>query len=470
MEIARALPPTPQPSPVAIFLPKGFEAIAAFLGTLYTRNFYVPLDVKTPDDRIGQILEDLRPSIVITNGQLHERVSEITEGTNGELVNLEDLSDCEEDSSARWLGGVDTDPIYCIYTSGSTGDPKGVLISHQSVADFISWVESTYEVDESFILGNQSPFVFDVSVLDIYSMLKCGCEMHIIPETLFSFPAKLLDYVAENSVSFIIWVPSVIMNVANADIFSGRNLDNLRFVLFAGEVMPVKQLNEWIRALPSAKYGNLYGPTEATVIATYYMIDRTFDDSESLPIGKPCRNVETLILSEDGTIATSNEAGELCLRGTSLALGYRGDPEKTRKAFVQNPSHDDYVDLIYKTGDLVKLDEDGNLLFLGRIDSQIKHLGYRIELGDIENVLGGFPNLGHCCTVYNASRSEIVVFYVSGSAPATDKDLRRYLSRKLPRYMVPERFIEMEELPTNQNGKIDRRKLADSLEDSSDQI
>ncbi|MEM7601491.1 MAG: amino acid adenylation domain-containing protein [Verrucomicrobiota bacterium] len=468
IRMANLIPELPSNSPIAVLLPKSFDALTAFLGVLYSRNFYAPVDPKIPVERIATILSDLRPRVIITRQKFAAQAESLAGEIGAEVLLIEDASALEWDEPSesrhmRWQKGVDTDPVYCIYTSGSTGDPKGVMISHRCVFDFIDWVEETFAVDEAYVLGNQSPLVFDVSVLDIYSMLKCGCEMHFIPEMFFSFPAKLLDYVVENRINFIIWVPSVLINVANSGILDGRDLANLKFVLFAGEVMPCKQLNSWIRAVPSAGFGNLYGPTEATVIATYYMVDREFEDGDSLPIGKACKNVEAHVLNEAGEFVGEGEIGELCLRGSSLAMGYLGDREKTDQAFIQTPVHDRYVDLLYRPGDLVERGGDGNLLYLGRKDSQIKHMGYRIELGDIENVLGGFEDLEHWCVVYDKEKSEIVVFYVGRGQEIEDRDLRSFLAAKLPRYMVPARFIEKTNLPTNQSGKIDRRLLIDTL-------
>lgn len=474
ISIANAIPDLPASSPVAVYLPKSFDAISAFLGVLYSRNFYAPVDVKIPIERAEKILQDLTPRVIISSEKFAEKVKPLAKAVGADVVLIEDACRHPVEASSkgnhhRWKEAADTDPIYCIYTSGSTGDPKGVLVSHRSVADFIDWVETSFGIDESYILGNQSPLVFDVSVLDIYSMLKCGCELHLIPEMLFSFPAKLLDYVSENSLNFIIWVPSVLISVANAGVFESRNLEGLDYVLFAGEVMPCKQLNQWRQAVPSASFGNLYGPTEATVIATYYMVDRDFDDEESLPIGKACRNVEAVILDGLEPVNDQGKIGELCLRGTSLAMGYWRDEKKTNEVFIQNPSHNDYVDLLYRTGDLVHWDQNRDLIYVGRKDSQIKHMGYRIELGDIENVLGGFAGLKHWCVVYHQEASEIVLFYVGETTAIDQKEMRKFLSKKLPRYMTPGRFVEMQELPINQNGKIDRRKLGEIVASCGDE-
>lgn len=220
--------------------------------------------------------------------------------------------------------------------------------------------------------------------------------------------------------------------------------------------MPTKQFNMWRRRLPTATFANLYGPTEITVIAVYFVIEREFDDSEPLPIGKPCRNTDVLILNERDELVTGTEQGELCIRGTSLAYGYYNDPDKTAAAFVQNPLNKHYPEKIYRTGDLVHYNERGELMFDGRKDFQIKHAGYRIELGEIELATASLAEIKSACCVFDSDADKIFLFYV-GELP--EKILRQRLLELLPSYMVPSVYRRMNELPTNPNGKIDRNKL-----------
>jgi acyl-coenzyme A synthetase/AMP-(fatty) acid ligase len=236
-------------------------------------------------------------------------------------------------------------------------------------------------------------------------------------------------------------------------------LDHLKKVLFAGEVFPTKHLNYWRRHLPEAMFVNLYGPIEISVDCTYYIVDRDFADDEKLPIGFPCRNTDILILNEQNQPAKADEPGELCVRGSSLALGYWNNPERTAKAFVQNPLNPHCPELIYRTGDLVFRNRRGEIMFIGRKDFQIKHLGYRIELGEIEHAILQVDGIRNCCVVYNQSKKEITLFYES------DKELspafiRERVSASLPKYMLPTVFKWMELMPRNPNGKIDRQQLA----------
>ena len=219
--------------------------------------------------------------------------------------------------------------------------------------------------------------------------------------------------------------------------------------------MPIHHLNIWRKYVPNATYANLYGPTEAAVDATYYIVDRDFDESESLPIGKACRNMEILILNGDTPTAV-NEVGEICIRGTALANGYYRDLEKTNSVFVQNPLQTAYPEKIYRTGDMGFFNERGEIMFASRKDDQIKHRGYRIELGEIEAVLSGVPGITRCCCLFDKAADKIVCIY-TGSA--TKKEIVIEISKYIPKYMWPNTFIQLDELPMNLNGKIDRPKL-----------
>lgn len=444
---------------IAVFLPKSISAIECFMATLYSGNFYVPLDVKSPIERVRVVLNSLKPVVILTNSNYFTLLSDNISDKNIEIININEITDYEDcDYIERVNKIIDTDPIYCIYTSGSTGIPKGVVLPHKAVDDFILWAEKTYNIDENTIIGNQAPFIFDVSVMDIYLCLKTGATMHLIPEYLFSFPYKLMDYVKNNHINYVIWVPSVLIYVANSGVLSEIQLPDLKKVLFAGEPMPNKQLNVWRKHLTTALFSNLYGPTEASVIATYYLIDREFKDDESLPIGIPCENMNVLVLNEGNKIVEKNEIGELLLKGTGLALGYFNDFEKTNMSFIQNPINKKYTEIFYKTGDLVKYNDKNELIYLGRKDSQIKHMGYRIELGDIDNAVMNLKEVLNSCTIYDESNRQIVLFYDSVDE-INDVVFRKELVNYIPKYMLPAKYVKIVSFPYNSNGKIDRKKL-----------
>lgn len=445
-------------SPIGIYLPKSAKMIQAFAGVSLSGNFYVPLDTKSPDVRVQSILQVLGAKIIITNAALKAKAEKL--GDYIVLVMEEMLQrESHEINLKEYLKDqTDLDPVYSIFTSGSTGTPKGVVISHRSAIDFIDWMIDRFEIDGNRVMGNQVPFYFDVSVSDIYLMYATGSTLVIIPEMLFSFPTDLIDFINQKKINFVFWVPFVLINAANVDIFREKLPQYLEDVFFAGEVMPNRHLNYWRNFLPNCRYVNLYGPTEITVISTYYEVDRKFSDEDSLPIGYACNNCDNLILvNEQNGIreAKTNEKGELAIAGTCLALGYYGDWGKTNKAFIQNPLNDKYREYIYLTGDICYKNERGEIMYCGRKDSQIKHNGYRIELGEIENAVLASKIVDNCCVVYDYSNKKIILVY-EAKEEIRPIDFRKAISSHVPKYMLPSDYLREESLKRNQNGKIDR--------------
>jgi non-ribosomal peptide synthetase component F len=307
-------------------------------------------------------------------------------------------------------------------------------------------------------MGSLAPIYFDAYTLEFCMCIAKGATWVVVPEQLAMFPPKLVEFVATQPINFIFWVPTIMVNIANLDLLSKFKLDRLTKVFFIGEVFPTKHLNYWRRHLPGAVFVNLYGPIEITVACTYYVADRELSDDDKLPIGFPCRNTEILVLNEQNQLTKGDEPGEICVRGSSLALGYYNNAERTSKGFVQNPLNPHYPELIYRTGDLGFWNSRGELMFLGRRDFQIKHLGYRIELGEIEHAVLQVDGIRNCCVVYNQNKKEITLFYECDKelAPAF---IRERLLTVLPKYMLPTVFNWMELMPRNPNGKIDRQKL-----------
>lgn len=442
--------------PVGVYIPKGCRMVQAFAGINMSGNFYVPLDTKSPDSRVLSIINVLESDVIITDKAHEEHVRLICDKRviviDDALQKTPRADASVEDYLARQ---IDTDPVYSIFTSGSTGTPKGVVVSHRGVIDYIDWAVNTFDFKSDAVIGNQAPFYFDNSTLDIYLMYATGATLDIIPEKYFTFPAELVDYMNEHRISFVFWVPFVLINVANKDIFSAKLPAYLKDVFFAGEVMPNKHLNYWRKYLPQCRYANLYGPTEITVDCTYYLVDREFADDESLPIGVACRNSDVLILVDQQREAEVNEQGELCVRGSSLALGYYNDWEKTQKAFIQNPLNKHYPETIYCTGDIVYKNERGEIIYVGRKDAQIKHNGYRIELGEIENAVLASKLVENCCAVYDFNNKKIVLFY-QASQDITKGDFRKGVADRIPRYMIPTDYYREDVLKQNTSGKIDR--------------
>lgn len=448
--------------PAAVFLPKGNACVVSFYAALYCGAPYAPMDYGAPAERIRRTLENLRPAVLITDAAGREKLADLPDCAIVDYGELETANRDDHAVEAALDGAVDSDPAYIMYTSGSTGTPKGVAIPHRGVLDYAAWLADLFKLDEHTVMGLQSGFHFDNSVFDLYASALVGAKVLIIPEVLFMYPVKLMEFVREKRVTCVFWVPTVMSGVAGSGVLEELDLPDLRTVVFAGEVMPNKQLNVWRRALPDRVYANLYGPTEITVDCTYYIVGRPFRDDEPLPIGYARPNMRVLILREDGTEAADGETGELCVIGSQLALGYWNNPEETARAFAPNPLTGPWPEPMYRTGDLAYKEADGLIWYVGRKDSQIKLRGNRIEMGDIENAARVIPGLTNACAVFDAANERIVLF-AETAQPLTLRKFNLALGKLLPKYMLPGKLVCMERLPLNANRKIDRAALKASL-------
>lgn len=444
---------------VAVLVPKGVKMLISFFGVVYSGNFYVPIDVDMPVDRIMLILKTLDTRSIIVD----DTTCGMDLGDFNELkIPYQTLVSGETDD--RILENIrkkaiDTDPVYALFTSGSTGIPKGVIVPHRSVIAYAEWCVETFHFDESTVFGNQTPFYFSMSVLDIYATICSGAALYVIPKVMFTFPVNLMEFLNENKINTIYWVPSALCLITKFDMFSAIKLPYLKKVLFAGEVMPTKHLNLWRKNLPDALYANLFGPTEITDIGVYYIVDREFRDDEAIPIGRACTNVDLLVLDENNREVTEPDViGELYYRGSYLGHGYYNNWEKTREVYVQNPLNNAYPDIVYRSGDLVRYNEYGELVYVCRKDFQIKHMGYRIELGEIENAASSFGGIDRCAAIYEAKGDNILLFYEGSKC--NEEELGVYMKDKLPMYMLPQKIYKMKQLPLNENGKIDRKELS----------
>lgn len=443
---------TGRTSPVIVYMEKSIKSIICFMGIMYAKSPYVPMDYLVPLKRFFQTAENLKPSAIITDAKGAEKLKEIE--IDAKILIFDEIIKTEP-TEADTSDVCDLDCAYIMYTSGSTGAPKGVTVTHRGVIDYIDWVCDTFPIDGESIIGMQSAFHFDNSIFDMFVPMITGAKTVIIPEILFMYPEKLMDYLAEKRISVIFWVPTVMINAALSGIVS---LPDMKLILFAGEVLPIKHLNIWKKSLPECMYVNMYGPTEATDIATYYVVDREYAPHETLPIGKPCANMRTLILNGENKLCTRGEEGELCLLGSGIALGYWNAPEITEKAFVQNPLNTKYDEIMYRTGDLVYENAEGNIIFLGRRDSQIKLRGNRIELGDVESAAISLDGIKNACAVFDSDKQEIILF-LETLDEIKERKFKLALKQIIPAYMTPSRIIATDSFPHTPSGKIDRVNL-----------
>lgn len=456
--------------PIAVWMEKGVDAVATFMGIVSAGCFYVMLDVTQPKQRIAQILETLEQPLVITNIKEEKKLDSLRMAGNPEKgFQVLDLQELEHAAVSReTLDNIrrrmtDTAPLYGIFTSGSTGVPKGVVVSHRSVIDFINYFTENFHITDADVIGNQAPFDFDVSVKDIYSTLKTGATMQIIPKRAFSFPTQLLDYLCERQVTTLIWAVSALCIVSELNGFTYKVPETVNKVLFSGEVMPVRHFNIWRSYLPDAMYVNLYGPTEITCNCTYYIIDREFCPGEVIPIGRSFQNEKVFLLDDkDKLVEAPGVRGEICVGGTALSLGYYNNPEQTQKAFVQNPLNAHYLEKIYRTGDLGYYNEQGELCYATRKDFQIKHMGHRIELGEIEAAMERVEQIQRVCCLFDEVSSKLIAFY---EGDVQKREIVRVLRTQLPTFMIPNIFCSRQRLPITKNGKIDREALRKSYQE-----
>jgi D-alanine--poly(phosphoribitol) ligase subunit 1 len=449
--------------PIAVFLPRSVEVVVSDVAILLTGNFYTNLDDKSPVERLGRLLGNVKPELVITDS---DHVALLTDlGIDPAIFVLIDapappsaIDDSELERRRAQV--IDTDPICLINTSGSTGVPKSVILSHRGTIDFIDWCLDNFDFSSDDVFGSLSPLHFDIYTLEIYVAFATGSTIHLIPEQLAAFPKALVEFLVGVSATFIFWVPTVMVNIANLGILDTIPPTTLRRVFFAGEVFPTKHMNIWRRALPSAQFVNLYGPIEIHVDCTYFVVDRDIADGEPLPIGSACRNSGVLILDDNNELINEpGKTGELCVRGSSLAMGYYNNPEQTDRAFVQNPLNTSFPERIYRTGDLAYYNERHEIMFVGRRDFQIKHQGFRIELPEIETAVLSLAEVKNACVLYDREKKAITLVYESDEE-LTAKQLRLLLRDRLPKYMLPTEFVRLADMPRNSNGKIDRQLLA----------
>ena len=451
--------------PVPIFMDKSVDTICLFFGAVYAECFYVMLDTKQPKTRLNHIMNTLETDRVVTSNKYLSILERLE--FKGQVIMIEDLFVSHQQDTipeVKVKKHIDTMPLYCIFTSGSTGVPKGVLVSHRNVIDFIDVFVESFGINENDVIGNQAPWDFDVSVKDIYSTIKAGATMQIIPKQFFSMPTKLLDFLCEREVTTIIWAVSAVCIISTLKGFEYKVPHKLSKIMFSGEVMPVKQLQIWQKYIPNAMYVNLYGPTEITCNCTYHIIDREYALGEVIPIGKPFPNEKVFLLDNDDCEVTKYGAiGEICVSGTAVSLGYYNNKEQTQKAFCQNPLNKYYMEIIYRTGDLGYYNDDGNLCFTSRKDFQIKHMGHRIELGEIENMMNKVEVIQRSCCIFE--NNKIIAFY---DGEIERRELIHTLKKDLPAFMIPNVFYKIDGFPITKNGKIDRKKLSDMIKEEFD--
>lgn len=443
--------------PVVIFMNKSPKEVTAFFGVITAGCFYVPIDEEMPAGRIALILENVQSPVIICDEHTIEQAKQFE--YSGELVLYDEICRTAIDNVALnkiYDKAIDTDCIYIVFTSGSTGIPKGVAACHRSVLDYIEQLSETLEFNEDTVFGNQTPLYFDACLKELYPTLKFGATTYLIPRSLFMMPIKLVEFLNEHRINTVCWVVSALTMISAFGAFKTIVPEYLHTIAFGSEVFPIKQFRIWKSVLPNASFTNLYGPTEGTGMCCFYKVNREFGPDEAIPIGRPFKNTDILLLNDKNERAAEGETGEICIRGTSVTLGYYNDLKRTADSFVQNPLNTAYPEVIYRTGDLGRYNSYGELVFVSRKDYQIKHMGHRIELGEIEAGVNRLEGVHLSGCIYDSDKGKIVLSYVGSP---DEKELIAVLKEKLPRYMIPNKVIRLENMPLTANGKIDRVTL-----------
>lgn len=443
--------------PVAIIAHKSIQVLKIIWAIIKSGKCYTIIDPMLPRQRIKKIIDVLQPEMVISSIKYKDKLdSEI------KFFDIEEIIKVDENSLTSTENRViDTRPLYIMFTSGSTGTPKGVVVNHRSVVDFIDEFVETFDITNRDIIGNQAPWDFDISVKDIFSAAKTGAKLQIIPRKYFSFPAQLVEFLDDKNVTTLIWAVSALRIVSTGETFDHRKPKSINKIIFSGEVMPAKHYNIWRKQYPNALFANVYGPTEITCNCTYYIQKGIIDEDAIIPIGKAFNNENVFLLDENDKLISENEfnkSGEICVSGTAVTMGYYADPEMTDMGFVQNPLNNKYTEIIYRTGDIAKYNEFGQLVYVGRKDNQIKLNGHRIELGEIEKAINSVHGVMVSCCIY---QNEEIIAFVEGKEDIKEEIIHE-LKKVFPNYMIPRNFIFLNSMPLNDHGKIDRHSLKTS--------
>lgn len=462
---------------VAIGGDKHLDSYVAILAALKVGAAYCALDPENPPERLRKILSRCLPRLVVAGDALRRKLDGlldpsacvVVDGDPGALLRRSvGLPDDELPESEAVTGSA---PAYIMFTSGSTGFPKGAVISHTSVLNFIDWARECYGFAPSDVLTNLNPLHFDNSVFDFYFSLFHGACLAVFPRDVFAQGDRLLRRVDELGCTSWYSVPSLLIYLDNMRLLHEARFRTLRQIVFAGEGFPKARLKTLFERFGSRiTIHNGYGPTETTCLCSDYVIsERDFQDLAGFPpLGRLMPNVTGLILDEEGKPSAEGQVGELCLLGPQVGLGYYNDPERTAASFVRNPLNSAYDEIMYRSGDLVRKGPDGLLYFMGRRDYQIKHMGYRIELEEIETSLARLPYVRRAAALYGARKGiNHIVAVLSCDGSVQGADVRRDLRQVLPAYMIPTVVEFLTELPSNENGKVDRPRLAQMFLDEA---
>jgi amino acid adenylation domain-containing protein len=452
---------------VGLQMRKSVDALATVLGILKAGAAYVPVDPDGPVERAAYILADCTAKVVVVEERLAEDLVGEMEacghrprvlGVNG-TGGGGPLAEAVESATKAEAVHADPDDVsYILYTSGSTGRPKGVILTHRNAVAFVDWCSDTFAPVEEDRFSSHAPLHFDLSILDLYVPLRHGATLVLIDAEAGKNPQGLADLIAEERISIWYSAPSILSMLVQFGRLERHDYPDLRMVFFAGEVFPVKYLRALKERLPRPRYFNLYGPTE-TNVCTWHEIPEIIDDqrTDPYPIGKVCPHLRGRVVDEDGRDVAPGESGELWITGPNVMRGYWNLPEATERGLVEDDGN-----CWYRTGDIVREDDAGDLVFQGRRDRMVKRRGYRIELAEIETGLYRHPLVEEAAVLADSDDTGVRITAFLSVGPAARPsiiELRRFCTEHIAEYMVPDRFEFRERLPRTSTDKVDYQSL-----------
>jgi D-alanine--poly(phosphoribitol) ligase subunit 1 len=450
--------------PVCIRLDKCTLAYTLIVACLKIGAPYFVVDPSNPSARVAHILDKCEPRLVFSAKERPLDLSDhrvVVIDQQNQFAALEGTAEhaCEPKTDI-----VGTDPAYIMFTSGSTGFPKGAVMSHANLLNFVQWTKWEFSITPNDVFTNVNPLYFDNSVFDFYASIMNGASLVPFDADTMSDPYRVLRRIDDLRCTIYFSVPSLLIYFQTLKMITPSAFPHVRTVIFGGEGYPKTRLKDLFDCLyPRAELVNVYGPTECTCICSACRVtEADFHDLDGYaPLGGPIPNFSFAILNERSEAAAPGEVGELYLGGPCVGLGYFNDPELTQEAFCQNPLNPHYYERTYRTGDLVRLSpDDGKIYFVGRKDNQIKHQGYRIELGEIEHALCRIPGVDEAIALHTTRGGvSLIVAVVASRNGLTAEAVRKDIASILPAYMLPSRVEVLDQLPKNDNGKTDRRLL-----------
>lgn len=432
-------------SPILIRADRNCDTLLTMLGVIMSNNYYVPINPEFSIEKEESVIESSNIKYEISfNGKCNDNLTVFSYESMTSFDEIEGIfdllsKDFNEDNN-----------MYTIYTSGSTGKPKGVLKTQKNIISFVNNFVETFKFDKGLNIANQAPLFFDASMKDVYLALINCSTLYFPNKSLFAMPVKLIEYLNENKIDYICWVPSALSIIVRLKTFNYIKPEYLKYVLFVGEVFMPKYLNMWIKDLPNVKYVNLYGSSELAGICLYKEINSLLDEDKPIALGKALANNKVYL-----------ENGEIVVESDQIATCYVNDEEKNKQVFVERDNT-----RILKTGDYAFINEEGDIVFTSRKDFQIKHMGYRIELQEIDLSVSALDYIDNCAVLFDNKKDKIVSFVsLNKNVESPVKRIIEDLKNKIPNYMVPNKVVILDNLPLNANGKIDRVKLKGLLEE-----